>query len=236
VQKLHDDPSVPVKILLYGPPGVGKISIADMLAAALSGSRFAVEEFNGKLVTVETVKQWMAGLGAFSLFGVYSVKIINEMDRCTRDAQDLLLSYLDRMPPGRAIIGTSNLQLDLLTERFQTRFQSIKLAAPSTEDVATMLCRHWSVDEAISLRIAVGALVDASGPRSPIWNPGWMRGAVMKRRSIDSARPIILLDLNYTLVANNSARGTAPERMEKRLAHEQYRQGSLSWCDRTPSS
>ncbi len=35
---------------------------------------------------------------------------------------------------------------------------------------------------------------------------------------------IILLDLNYTLVANNPARGTTPERMEKRLANEQYRQ------------
>ena len=35
---------------------------------------------------------------------------------------------------------------------------------------------------------------------------------------------IILLDLNYTLVANNPARGTTPVRMEKRLAGEQYRQ------------
>lgn len=35
---------------------------------------------------------------------------------------------------------------------------------------------------------------------------------------------IILLDLNYTLVANNPARGKTPERMEKRLAGEQYRQ------------
>ena len=102
-RKLHANPAVPVKLLLYGPPGVGKTSIADMVADALSGTRFAVEEFNGKLVTVETVKQWMGTLGVCSLFGVYSVKIINEMDRCTRDAQDLLLSYLDRLPPGRAV-------------------------------------------------------------------------------------------------------------------------------------
>jgi hypothetical protein len=37
-------------------------------------------------------------------------------------------------------------------------------------------------------------------------------------------RPIILLDLNYTLVANSPAHGSAPKRMEKRLADEQYRQ------------
>jgi hypothetical protein len=35
---------------------------------------------------------------------------------------------------------------------------------------------------------------------------------------------IILLDLNYTLVANNPARGTTPVRMDKRLAGERYRQ------------
>ena len=146
-----------MKILLYGPPGVGKTSIADMVADELAGTRFAIEEFNGKLVTVETVKQWMAGLSAGSLFGVYSVKIINEMDRCTRDAQDLLLSYLDRMPPGRAVIGTSNLQLDLLTERFQTRFQSIKLGTPTTEEISDMLCQRWQVERQTALRIAVGS-------------------------------------------------------------------------------
>ncbi len=34
---------------------------------------------------------------------------------------------------------------------------------------------------------------------------------------------IILLDLNYTLVANSPKHGTTPERMEKRLAKEEYR-------------
>jgi hypothetical protein len=46
----------------------------------------------------------------------------------------------------------------------------------------------------------------------------------MNQRSIDSARPIILLDLNYTLVANSPRHGTTPACMEKRLANEQYRQ------------
>jgi replication-associated recombination protein RarA len=32
-RKLHNDPAVPLKILLYGPPGVGKTSIADMLSS-----------------------------------------------------------------------------------------------------------------------------------------------------------------------------------------------------------
>ena len=39
-----------------------------------------------------------------------------------------------------------------------------------------------------------------------------------------SRQPIILLDLNYTLVANNPGRGTTPPRMKKRLQEERYRQ------------
>ena len=36
---------------------------------------------------------------------------------------------------------------------------------------------------------------------------------------------IILLDLNFTLVANSPKHGTTPERMGKRLVGERYRQG-----------
>lgn len=47
----------------------------------------------------------------------------------------------------------------------------------------------------------------------------------MNQQETDSPRrPIILLDLNYTLVANSPAHGTTPVRMDKRLAGEQYRQ------------
>jgi hypothetical protein len=47
----------------------------------------------------------------------------------------------------------------------------------------------------------------------------------MKQHEANSPqRPIILLDLNYTLVANSPVYGTNPGRMEKRLSGEEYRQ------------
>jgi hypothetical protein len=39
--------------------------------------------------------------------------------------------------------------------------------------------------------------------------------------TIQPRQPIILLDLNYTLIANSPARGTTPPHTEMRLANEQ---------------
>jgi hypothetical protein len=63
----------------------------------------------------------------------------NEVDRCSRDAQDLLLTYLDRMGPGLAFLGTTNLDLDRLTERFQKRLLPVRL-----HPRITRFSRHFS--------------------------------------------------------------------------------------------
>ncbi len=156
-RRLRDSRTAACKLLLYGPPGVGKTTVAELVARELTGTPLGVESFNGKEVTVDAVREWMQILPYGSLFSIWSVKIINELDRCSKDAQDILLSYLDRLPPGKALIGTSNLQLDLLTERFQTRFQSIKIATPTTEEIAEFLCAHWRVPRDVAARVAVGS-------------------------------------------------------------------------------
>lgn len=149
--------SGPLKVLLIGPPGIGKTSIVDALGRELAGTRWAMEAVNGKSVTIEVVKQWMGQLPYSSLYGHWSVKILNELDRCSRDAQDLLLSYLDELPAGKALLGTSNLDLDKLTERLQTRFQVVRLKAPAAEEIAGLLQSRWEVPESVASMIAVGS-------------------------------------------------------------------------------
>ena len=152
-----DPPTASMKLLLYGPPGVGMTIVVEMLARELTGSPLAVESFNGRELTVDLVREWMKNLAYGNLFSRWSVRIVNELDRCSREAQDLLLTYMDRLPPGRALMGTSNLQLDLLTERFQTRFQSVKLLPPATEELAEILASRWLVPGQVAIQIAVGS-------------------------------------------------------------------------------
>ena len=156
-RKLTADPSATMKLLLYGPPGVGKTSVVELVALQLAGTPLSIEDYNGREVSVDLVREWMKQLPYGSLFGAWTVKIVNELDRCSREAQDLLLTYLDRLPPGRAFLGTSNLQLELLTERFQTRFQAIKLLPPTTEELATFLTARWPVPQVTASQIAVGS-------------------------------------------------------------------------------
>ncbi len=157
VRKLNAAPRGTMKLLLYGPPGVGKTSVVELIARTLTGSPLSIEDYNGREVTVDLVREWMRALPYGSLFSRWSVRIVNELDRCSREAQDLLLTYMDRLPPGRAFLGTSNLQLDLLTERFQTRFQAIKLLPPTTEELAEFIITRWAVPKAAAMQIAVGS-------------------------------------------------------------------------------
>ena len=106
---------------------------------------------------MDVVREWMRALPYGSLFSPWSVRIVNELDRCSREAQDLLLTYLDRLPQGRAFLGTSNLQMDLLTERFHTRFQAIKLLPPTTEELTEFLTSRWPVPRPTATQIAVGS-------------------------------------------------------------------------------
>ena len=157
-----------LKCLFYGPPGTGKTATARLTANALAGHSLAIEHVNGKDVTVETVRAWLDELATGCIFSDWTVKLVDELDLCSRDAQNLLLTYLDRLPPCRAFVATSNLQLDLLQERFQTRLQQFRIDNPESDEIAALLRDDHGIPGDVAQQIAVGcggnvraALLDA---------------------------------------------------------------------------
>jgi hypothetical protein len=131
--------------------------LVNLIARTLASHPVAIEDVNGKEVGLDLAREWTRSLAYGSLFGSWSVKVVNELDRCSKDAQDMLLTYLDRMKPGHAFLGTTNLDLSILTERFQTRFQSVRLQPPGNEALAAFLARRWGAPISITRQVAEGA-------------------------------------------------------------------------------
>jgi len=135
---LSGDEEYPLAIVLTGAPGIGKTTLANMLAMKLTGSNFAVSTENGKEVGVDRVRDFMDSMNNSNLFSVtgHQCWIINEGDNITEAGQVAFLSLLDACPSNYHIILTSNEDLDNWSERFQTRFEVYNIPSPTDEEIA----------------------------------------------------------------------------------------------------
>ena len=155
-EHLRTNPDQPLKFPISGAPGIGKTSLVNMIARTLASHPASIEHVNDKEAGLELAREWTRSLAYGLIFGSWSVKVITEMDRCSKDAQNISLTSLDRMKPTHAFLGTTNLDLLSLTERFQTRFQAVLLQPPENEVLAAFLARRWLAPIATTRMIATG--------------------------------------------------------------------------------
>jgi DNA polymerase III delta prime subunit len=125
-----------MRVLLIGPPGCGKTVTANFLAKNLVDCDIAIRRSNGAGVSAELVREASLEARCASLFSSFRVWLINEIDCMNHVAQDLMLSFMDELPDRYAVIGTSNLDIDQITKRFQSRFQQMEFKPPSAKEVS----------------------------------------------------------------------------------------------------
>lgn len=148
--------AAPLKLLLYGAPGTGKTRLCEMFANLLVKHPIFIESINGRNVNIEVVRRWQEA-NRYIPMGTFSVRICNEVDTISPIVQDLLLSTLDEAAPNTVFLGTSNLEIMQLTERFETRMQQFKLESPTTEEIAKFLQKKWGFQKQRAMEIAVGS-------------------------------------------------------------------------------
>lgn len=157
----------PLAILINGRPGLGKSALAEYLLQVLEVSKWSRTKKNGTSFKIDTVENYAETLHATDMFSPYRALWIEEADAVPTIAQIRMLTLLDDLPKGHAVILTCNCKIQDFQERLHTRFQVFEVKSPATHEIESLLCR-WPLPEHIRKQIAVGcggnvrmALLDA---------------------------------------------------------------------------
>lgn len=156
----------PVKLLFYGPPGVGKSEVARAVAKSLTHD-VEIDKVNGRDCGVDVIRDWSIRCHGSSLFSPWRVFVIEELDAMSDGARINVLSFLDDLPEERAVICTTN-HIEKLPERVRSRFERHEILAPTEEEIKALLIERKGVSEASAGMLAVtcagnvrAALLDA---------------------------------------------------------------------------
>ena len=132
--------NAPVKAIFAGDAGTGKSTLANFLVRALGvTSKWAVKKYSGVDVDIEKVRDIAADLHYKDLFGSYRVIWVEEADAIPSAAQTRFLLLMDELPPGCAVICTTNAKSDDFKNRFQTRFKFYEVGHPEPHEIEGLL-------------------------------------------------------------------------------------------------
>lgn len=148
-------------ILLDGDPGTGKTAALDQLAARLAGTPYAIEHVNGQSLSVDLVRQWRERAAYGNLFSSWTVKRVDEIDQAGSSAVAELLTFLDYLPRGLAILATTNDFARLRAQskgRLESRFHRFHVDAPSVAETAELLTIRHRIPARVAEQIARGAV------------------------------------------------------------------------------
>jgi len=90
VQIDHDDPA---SMIFWGPPGVGKTSLAKIIAETTQATFL---EFSAVLSGIKEIKQVMAASEQASQMGSRTILFVDEIHRFNKAQQDAFLPYVER--------------------------------------------------------------------------------------------------------------------------------------------
>jgi len=143
----------PVKLLFYGPPGVGKSEVARALALKLTHA-VEIDKVNGRDCGVDVIRDWSIRCHSTSLFSPWRVFIIEEMDAMSDGARINILSFLDDLPDQQAVICTTN-NYDKMPERIRSRFERHEILSPTEAEIKALLLEKKGVGETAAEMLSV---------------------------------------------------------------------------------
>jgi putative ATPase len=145
-------------LIFWGPPGVGKTTLAKIIAQATSASFI---EFSAVLSGIKEIKQVMVDAEKASKFGSRTILFIDEIHRFNKAQQDAFLPYVERGAIRLIGATTENPSFEI-NAALLSRCRVYTLQALSQEDIIALLERALTDSErglgALGLTADEGAL------------------------------------------------------------------------------
>ena len=124
-------------LIFWGPPGVGKTTLAKIIAQATSASFI---EFSAVLAGIKEIKQVMVEAEKAAQFGSRTVLFVDEIHRFNKAQQDAFLPYVERGSIRLIGATTENPSFEI-NAALLSRCRVYTLQALSQEDVVALLWR-----------------------------------------------------------------------------------------------
>ncbi|MCM8542396.1 MAG: AAA family ATPase [Lentisphaeraceae bacterium] len=141
VSKIKSNKLERLFLLLHGPAGCGKSSACQIIADSLN-STFPVTHISACAITPDIVREWINDTYYSRMDGDWRVFWIEECDALSSTVETLMLQLLDKVSDRTAILCTTNKNSNL-TDRFQSRFQSIRIPKLSSDEIYHFLFSKW---------------------------------------------------------------------------------------------
>jgi putative ATPase len=130
-------------LIFWGPPGVGKTTLAKIIAHATSASFI---EFSAVLSGIKEIKQVMVDAEKASRFGSRTILFIDEIHRFNKAQQDAFLPYVERGAIRLIGATTENPSFEI-NAALLSRCRVYTLQALSQEDIVALLRRALADSE-----------------------------------------------------------------------------------------
>ena len=124
-------------LIFWGPPGVGKTTLAKIIARATSASFI---EFSAVLSGIKEIKQVMVEAEKASQFGSRTILFIDEIHRFNKAQQDAFLPYVERGSIRLIGATTENPSFEIIAALL-SRCRVYTLQALSQEDILALVKR-----------------------------------------------------------------------------------------------
>jgi putative ATPase len=130
-------------LIFWGPPGVGKTTLAKIIAHATSASFI---EFSAVLSGIKEIKQVMADAERAAQYGSRTILFIDEIHRFNKAQQDAFLPYVERGAIRLIGATTENPSFEI-NAALLSRCRVYTLQALTQDDIITLLNRALSDTE-----------------------------------------------------------------------------------------